>query len=217
MTQSSASSPKAAVQTAKPPAKPAPPAKAAKPAPPAKAAATAKSKALAANPKATSKPAAHHPNLGLAPADLTAGYTAAAEKLRDNAIRLSAGALEAAMITDASIRARYDEVGLRRLLRDGELLVDRLAMCLECGEVRWLTEYAEWIGPIYRRRGVPLSDLGALCAGIRDTVEPQLGRDEFAVAERSLDAAQTILRNNGRLGGDRHKRNALRKWLYRGV
>ena len=121
------------------------------------------------------------------------------------------------MLTDPTLRTRYDEVGLRHLLRDGELLVERLAMCLENGETRWLTEYAEWIGPIYRRRGVPLSDLGALCAAVRDTVEPHLSRDEFAVAERALDAAQTILRNNGRLGGDRHKRNALLKWLYRGV
>jgi hypothetical protein len=181
-------------------------------------AAASKSKALAAPAtKAASKPTAHHPNLGLAPADLTAGFPAAARKLHDNAARLSAGALEAAMITDPTIRARYDEVGLRRMLRDGELLVERLAMCLERGETRWLTEYAEEIGPIYRRRGVPQSDLGALCASIRDTVEPHLGRDEFAVAERSLDAAQTILRNNGRLGGDPHKRNALLKWLYRGV
>ena len=176
-----------------------------------------KSKALAPSPKAAPKATAHHPNLGLAPADRTAGYAAAAEKLQGNAGRLSAGALEAAMLTDPTLRTRYDEVGLRHLLRDGELLVERLAMCLENGETRWLTEYAEWIGPIYRRRGVPLSDLGALCSAVRDTVEPHLSRDEFAVAERALDAAQTILRNNGRLGGDRHKRNALLKWLYRGV
>ena len=202
MTQSRASSPRPA----------------AKPAAPVAAKATAaKPKAVAASPKTASKPAAHHPNLGLAPADLTAGYPAAAEKLRVNAVRFSAGALESAFTTDPGLRARYDEVGTRHLLRDGELLVERLAMCLESGEVRSLTEYAEWIGPIYRRRGVPLSDLGALCAAIRDTVEPHLGPDEFAVAERSLDAAQTILRNNGRLGGDSHKRNALLKWLYRGV
>jgi hypothetical protein len=213
VTESSAASPKAAVQAAKPPAKP--PAKAAVQAakPPAKP--PAKAAVQAAKPPA--KPADHHPNLGLAPADLTVGYTMAAEKLRDNAVRISAGALESAMTADPGLRTSYDEVGLRRLLRDGELLVERLAMCLESREARWLTEYAEWIGPIYRRRGVPLSDLGALCAGIRDTVEPHLNRDEFAVAERSLDAAQIILRNNGRLGGDGHKRNALRKWLYRGV
>jgi hypothetical protein len=33
----------------------------------------------------------------------------------------------------------------------------------------------------------------------------------------ALDAAIEVLRKNGRLGGDGHKRNALLKWLYRGV
>ena len=32
-----------------------------------------------------------------------------------------------------------------------------------------------------------------------------------------LDAAIDVLRKNGRLGGDPHKRNALLKWFYRGV
>jgi hypothetical protein len=95
--------------------------------------------------------------------------------------------------------------------------VERLALCLAGGEDQWLTEYAEWIGPIYRRRGVPLADLSALCAGIRETVDAQLSADEFAAAARSLDAAGAILKLNGRVGGDRHKRNALSKWMYRGV
>ena len=60
--------------------------------------------------------------------------------------------------------------------------------------------------PIYRRRGVPLGDLGALCAGIRDTVGPQLNPDELAVATRSLDAAIAVFARDGRLAGDTHKR-----------
>jgi hypothetical protein len=158
-----------------------------------------------------------HPNLGLAPVDMTAGYTAAAEKLRAGMAQVSAAALEAAVKADPTLRSRYDEVGLRRLLRDGELIVDRLAMCLASGNDRWLTEYAEWIGPIYRRRGVPLADLSALCTGVRETVEPLLGPDELAAATGSLDAAAAIFKRNGRLAGDRHRRNALWKWMYRGV
>jgi hypothetical protein len=176
-----------------------------------------KAKAAAVRSKASSGPTSRHPNLGLAPIDVTAGHPDAAEKIRSNALRLSAGALETALMSDPTIGTRNDEAGLRRLLRDAELLVDRLAICVASGEDRWLIEYAEWIVPIYRRGGVPLADLGAVCAGIRDTVGPQLNPDELAVATRSLDAAIAVFARNGRLAGDTHKRNALWKWLYRGV
>jgi hypothetical protein len=170
----------------------------------------------AAAPKAAA-PIDRHPNLGLAPVDVYAGNPAVADTIRADALKLSAAALEAAVEADPSIRTRYDEVALRRLLRDGELLVDRLATCISSGEIRWLTEYAEWICPIYRRRGVPLGDLGAICTGIRNSVATQLAPDELAVATRSLDAAIAIFGRTSRLGGDGHKRNALWKWLYKGV
>ncbi len=174
-------------------------------------------KAIAAGPSVAVRPAGRHPNLGLSPVDMKAGHPAAAEKLRGVAARVSASALEAAVKADPALSGRYDEVGLRRLLRDGELLVERLAMCLASGNDRWLIEYAEWIGPIYRRRGVPLGDLSALCAAIGETIGPLLGPDELAAATGSLQAATAVFKRNGRLAGDRHKRNALWKWMYRGV
>jgi hypothetical protein len=158
-----------------------------------------------------------HPNLGLAPIDKEGGFPAAADAIRRDALKLSAAALESAVETDPEIRARYNEVALRKLLRDGELLVDRLATCVASGETRWLTEYAEWIAPIYRRRGVPLGDLSLICAGIRLGIEPTLGPDELALASRALDAAIVSFGKNARIGGDGHKRNALLKWLYKGV
>ena len=148
---------------------------------------------------------------------MTAGYPAAAEKVRGDMLKISAGALEAAVKADPTIRARYDDAALRQLLRDGELLVERLSMCLGSDTVRWLSEYAEWIGPIYRRRRVPLGDLSAICAGILETVEPMLNPAELEVASRALEAAMAVFKRNSRLGGDRHKRNALWKWMYRGV
>jgi hypothetical protein len=168
-------------------------------------------------PPVPAAPTDRHPNLGLAPVDVYAGNPAVADAIRADALKLSAAALEAAVEADPTIRTRYDEAALRRLLRDGELLVDRLATCVASGDDRWLTEYAEWICPIYRRRGVPLGDLGAICAGIRNNVAAQLGPDDLAVATRSLDAAIAILGRTSRLGGDGHKRNALWKWLYKGV
>jgi len=198
-------------------AKPKPPASAAKPARAPKPAAAAEPKALATVSKPPAALTPRHPNLGLAPIDFAAGHAAAAEKIRGDLLKISAGALEAAVKADPTIRARYDDASLRRLLRDGELLVERLSMCLGSDTVRWLSEYAEWIGPIYRRRGVPLGDLSALCVGIRETVEPMLSPAELAVATRALEAAAAVFKRNSRIGGDRHKRNALWKWMYRGV
>lgn len=181
------------------------------------AATRAGAKALAARSKTAIQPTYGHPNLGLAPVDMTAGYPAAAEALRRNSLAIAAFALEAAIETDPSLRTRYDETGLRRLLRDAEALIERLAMCMDSGETRYLSQYAEWVGPIYRRRGVTLGDLSALCAGIRVEVQSKADPDELAMAERALAAATAVFERNGRLGGDRHKRNALLKWMYRGV
>jgi hypothetical protein len=178
---------------------------------------TAEPKALAAFTKPSAAIAPRHPNLGLAPVNMLAGHAAAAELVRADMLKISAGALEAAVKADPTIRARYNEAALRQLLRDGELMVERLSMCLGSDSVRWLAEYAEWIGPIYRRRGVPLGDLGALCAGIGGAVEPMLSAEEFELATRALDAAAAVFKRNSRVGGDRHKRNALWKWMYRGV
>jgi hypothetical protein len=175
------------------------------------------SKALAVAVAKSLAPAPHHPNLGLAPFDMTSGYPAAAATVRRDAAQVSAGALTAAAKADPTLRSRYDETGLRLLLRDAELLAERLAMCLGGGGVRWLSDYAEWIGPIERRRGVVLGDLAALCAGMVEALEPSLGADELAAARRALEAAANVFRRNGRVAGDRHKRNAFLKWMYKGV
>jgi hypothetical protein len=167
--------------------------------------------------QASSKPAPSHPNLGLAPVDMTAGNVAAAARIRGNAARISAGALEAAVEADPTIRTRNDDIALRRLLRDGELLLERLALCLASGQNRWLVDYAEWIGPIYRRRGMSLGDLATFCAGIAEPLESILDKADLEASKPALEAAVAMLRRNGRVGGDRHHRNAFLKWMYRGV
>jgi hypothetical protein len=211
VTESRASSPNPAARAAAKPAPARPAAGAARPAE------TSGEKGLAAAAKPSTALASRHPSLGLAPIDVTAGHAAAAERIRGGLLKISAGALEAAVKADPTIRARYNEAALRRLLRDGELLVERLSMCLGSDSVRWLSEYAEWIGPIYRRRGVPLGDLGALCAGIREAVEPILSPEELEIATGALEAATAVFKRDSRIAGDRHKRSALWKWMYRGV
>jgi hypothetical protein len=162
------------------------------------------------------EPTHRHPNLGLAPPEMLAGFPAAAEEMRRDKVLIAARALEVAMDWDASMAKRYGERARTSLLRDAELLTERLAMCISSDDPRWLAEYAEWIGPIYRRRGVPLVDLAALAEGIR-VATTHVGPGEAEARDRALDAAIAVFRKNGRLGGDRHKRNALLRWLYRGV
>jgi hypothetical protein len=167
-------------------------------------------------PSAT-RPAFDHPNLGLAPSNMTAGYPEAAERLRRESAPIAVRALESAIEQDPTIRTRYDDTGLRHLLRDAELLIERLAMCLSSDDQSWLVQYAEWIAPIYRRRGVSLLDVCAIGDGIRQAAVTDLSPDERAAVERSLDVALSVLKRNSRIAGDRHKRNALWKWMYRGV
>ena len=160
---------------------------------------------------------ARHPNLGLAPADMTRGFAGASRRIRADKAAIASRGLDEAVNDDPSLRARYDDAMLRRLLRDGELLVERLAMSLGADDVRWIAEYAEWIAPIYRRRRVPLADLSTLCAGIRAALTGELDEAELAAADRALEAAELVFSRNGRVAGDTHKRRAIFKWMYRGV
>jgi len=173
--------------------------------------------AMALSPVAPATGAPHHPNLGLAPVAMTAAYPAAATLLGGKASALAAAALRSASAADPEFRSRHDDQGLALLQRDAELLVARLALCLGSGRDSWLVDYAEWIGPIERRRGVPLADFAAVCAGLIAALRPELRADEWAAASRSLEGAAAVFKRNGRVGGDRHPRNAFLKWFYRGV
>jgi hypothetical protein len=59
-----------------------------------------------------------HPSLGLPPRSLQAGFPDAAARLRTNRAALAVRALEVAADADPTLRTRYDEAGLRNLLRD---------------------------------------------------------------------------------------------------
>src|SRR5439155_13317326 len=85
------------------------------------------SRGLATGRSYGSLAAVPHPSRGCAPQDLAAGFPAAAERLRAARSRLGARALEVALEQDPSIATRHGELGLRKLLRDTEPLIDRLA------------------------------------------------------------------------------------------
>jgi hypothetical protein len=157
-----------------------------------------------------------HPSLGLPPPDPTVGFPAAAARVSANRERLAGRALRSAIDRDPTIESRYDEAGLRQLLRDAELLVDRVVMCLRVGEPDLVRDYAEWTAPVYRRRQVPMDDLIGLCEGLRSAFPSVLAPGEIGTAGIALDEAIKVYRWHRRLAGDARKRNPLLQLLYKG-
>lgn len=120
------------------------------------------------------------------------------------------------MDADETIEIRYDETGQRHLLRDAELLAERVALCLETGDPDPAREYAEWTAVVYRRRGTPMDDLVALCEGLRTAVPSVLSPVEVSAASEALDAAVKAYRWHRRLAGDARRKNAFLQFLYKG-
>ena len=158
-----------------------------------------------------------HPTLGLPPRDLSAGFPAAAERLRAAKARLGSRALEIALERDPSIADRHGELGLRKLLRDTEPLIDRLAIALAAGDRMAVAAWADWVAPLYRRRRVPMDDLIHLSEGLRRAAGSVLTPDELAFASQAIDEAVETLRWNRRIAGDARKRNRLLAAIYKGA
>jgi hypothetical protein len=148
---------------------------------------------------------------------MTAGHPAAGERVRQERARLGARALEVALERDPSIRTRHGELGLRKLLRDTEPLIERLAIAIAADDRTAVAAYADWVAPLYRRRKVPMDDLAHLCEGLRVAVPGVLGAAEREIAEAALDEAVQVFRWHRRLGGDARKRNRLLSFIYKGA
>ncbi len=157
-----------------------------------------------------------HPSLGLPPRDLTAGLPAAAERLRGASGRVAGRALESALASTPTIRERYDVASLRQLLRDTELLLERVALSVASGDAYFTRHYADMVSPVYRRRKVPLDDLIALCEGIRSALPGVLTPDELPSAGVALDEAIAVFKWHRRLAGDARVKNAILQFLYKG-
>jgi hypothetical protein len=158
-----------------------------------------------------------HPTLGNPPPDLRAGYPDAAARLRREHARLGRRALEVAIERDPSLRERHEEIALRRLLRDTEAFIDRLAIALAARDTMALASWADWVVVPYRRRGVPMDDLVHLCEGLRLAVASVLTPDQQRLADEALDEAIKVFRWNRRIAGDARKRNKLLAFLYKGA
>ncbi len=158
-----------------------------------------------------------HPSLGLPPPSLQSGFPDGAERLTANRSALAVRALEVAMDADPTIRARYDETGLRNLLRDAEVHVDRLALCVAGGESHWLKTFADAAATVFRRRGVPMDDVVRLLEGLRAGARGLLSAEEMAPADEALDEAVKVYRWYRRIAGDNRRRNRILDFLYKGM
>ena len=121
------------------------------------------------------------------------------------------------MDRDPTIATRNDEAGLRQLLRDAELLAERVAPDVETGDPSPTREYAEWTAPLYRRRFVPMDDVIGLCEGLRvgAAERPRPGRAARSRTRRSTRRS-SVYRWHRRIAGDARKKNALLQFLYKG-
>jgi hypothetical protein len=162
-------------------------------------------------------PIVSHPTLGRPPRSLEAGYPAAAANLHAQRSSIAVRALEIAVAADDTLRRRHDETGLRNLLRDAEVLVDRLALCVASDDTFFLREFADQSATVFRRRKVAVSDVMALLEGIRAGARGTLTGDEMASADRAVDAAVAVYKRFHNIRGDAREWNPVSSKLYKGI
>jgi len=131
--------------------------------------------------------------------------------------RLAARALEIAVDHDPTLRARYDEIGLRRILRDTAVLVDRVVDAIVDGDSERARVFAEAVPPMYRRRKVPMDDLVNLAEGVRAAIGAILPLADMGPVDGAVDAMIERFRWNRRIAGDARKRNRLLAAIYKGA
>lgn len=158
-----------------------------------------------------------HPALGLPPTDMTAGFPAAADRLVGASPRLGARALEIAVAADPSLLERHGQDGLRLLLRDTQVFIDRLGLSLASGDPKFARDWADQVAVLYRRRQVPMDDLVALAEGLRQASETVVAPGERAPLDSAIDEVVRIFGLYRRIAGDARARNRILRFIYKGA
>jgi hypothetical protein len=157
-----------------------------------------------------------HPSLGLPPRDRTAGQPEAAARLRTSRSRLARIALEATVRNAPRFSQTYDELAMRRFLRDYDRHIEQLARGLETADSYFTAQYGEWLVPVYRRRQVPMKDVIALVGGLREAAATVLTPAEGEAAEPLFAAWIASLKHHQRLPGD-HQGNKVVRFFWKGA
>ena len=79
-----------------------------------------------------------------------------------------------------------------------------------------MREYAEQVGPVYRRKQVPLDDLIHLCEGLRAASAASSPASRSTSPRMALDEAIAVFRWHRRIAGDARKKNAFLQFIYKG-
>ena len=156
-----------------------------------------------------------HPALGLPPSDHGAGHPAVAARLRATE-RLPTLALEAALRVDPTLRDRYDDLMLRRFLRDYERHIEQLARAVSTGEDRYVVVYGEDLVPSYRRRKVRMNDVVSLLRGLEEAAVASGPSSDAEIIRAPVAAWITCLRRHRRLAGDHAGHRAVR-FIWKGA
>jgi hypothetical protein len=146
-----------------------------------------------------------------------AGFPAAAARIRAQQAALGERALELLVAADPTIGERLGTEGLRALLRDTDVYLERLARAVSSGDPGQLGEWADWVVPVYRRRKVPLDDLVGLGEAMRQALGGILSADELVPAEAAIARAAEVFRWHRRIAGDARRRNPYVDAIYRGA
>ncbi len=158
-----------------------------------------------------------HPLHGARPLSRTAGFPAAATPLVADWERIAGVALTVAVERNPELRERLGDLGLRALLRDGEVVLQKLAESLEVGRSTPLRTFTEHATPTWRRRRISMDDVTDLYEGLRVAVAAVVAPDAAALADATLIEGIKVLKWHRRLGGDTRKRNAILKAIYKGA
>jgi hypothetical protein len=158
-----------------------------------------------------------HPSLGLPPIDRISDLPPAAARVLAARERLAARSLEIAIDRDPTLRERHDEYGMRRLLRDTAVLIDRVVDALAAGDPGPARAFAEATPPAYRRRKVPMNDLINVCESIRTAIGAVIAQSEMAPVDEAVEAMIERFKWHGRIAGDARKRNRLLQAIYKGA
>ncbi|HET7031174.1 MAG TPA: hypothetical protein VFI34_11730 [Candidatus Limnocylindrales bacterium] len=158
-----------------------------------------------------------HPSLGLPPVDRTSGLPPVAARVDAARERLAARALEIALDRDPTMRTRFDELAIRKLLRDTVTIVDRVVESIAARDVEPARSYGEATPPVYRRRKVPMNDLILIANAVRSAIGATLPVGEMGEVDAALDAMIDRFKWHGRIAGDARKRNRLLAAIYKGA
>jgi hypothetical protein len=158
-----------------------------------------------------------HPSLGLPPRDDTAGFPNAAARLLRGRARLGQRALEIAVDRDPAFRERHDELALRKLLPDTEIIIDRLALSIASDDTAPMHEFADQVVPVYRRRKVSMDDLIKLFEALRAAAGSFLDDAEAVPMHAAIDEAIAVFKWHRRIAGDARSRNKLLQLIYKGA